>query len=229
MERQSSFDLEEKISNWKQNMLVIAGLSEDNIMELESHLYDEIEILKDKDLDDEEAYIIACKRIGRIDVIATEYRKVDPHRLTIQKMFPYVHGILIFFAFTLFTEMLVYVSTIITTQFFSLTDNIVWVAGTIMLLSIEGLVWLVYHRYTSGKELTDRLIKIPFLVFIVILSSIGIRASMYYLVSFVSPSAHGGMVLGIAIYKISLMLLLIISSLILYKKSKEKVKISYAN
>jgi len=73
---QYNFNLTSEINNWQQSIRT-GALTEDDIEELTSHLYDEIEDLQSKGLSDEEAFMIALKRIGHTKEIEDEYDKLN--------------------------------------------------------------------------------------------------------------------------------------------------------
>ena len=71
------FDLESKIKEWNNNLRDKGKFLHQDIEELESHLRDEIEALQKKDLTEEEAFIIAIKRLGNSEILSKEYGKVN--------------------------------------------------------------------------------------------------------------------------------------------------------
>ena len=71
------FNLDESIKTWRNDLNKNDVLSLDDLDELESHLMDEITVLKEKDLSEEEAFLIAKSRIGQNDIIEEEYKKVN--------------------------------------------------------------------------------------------------------------------------------------------------------
>lgn len=76
MENTTKFDLEKSISLWKYQLSENQNMTNDNIIELESHIHDEIENLQNLGLSEEESFLIAEKRIGKIESLAIEYSKV---------------------------------------------------------------------------------------------------------------------------------------------------------
>jgi len=71
------FDLESKIKEWSDALRQKGKFMHDDILELESHLRDEIDNLIKKDLSEEEAFIIAVKRLGDTHSLAEEYAKIN--------------------------------------------------------------------------------------------------------------------------------------------------------
>ena len=77
MENRTEFNLTNSIEVWKSELSRKANMTMDNIDELESHLLDLISDLESKGLNKEESFLIARKRIGRIDDISIEYDKIN--------------------------------------------------------------------------------------------------------------------------------------------------------
>lgn len=92
---ETAFNLKSQIKLWKSQLAENGQFNTDNIAELESHLYDEIDQLKQFNLDDEEAYYIAQKRLGSISTLTQEYGKVNVAQSVYKKVLPYINGVLI--------------------------------------------------------------------------------------------------------------------------------------
>ncbi|WP_446899236.1 permease prefix domain 1-containing protein [Clostridium sp. LBM24168] len=71
------FDLEFNIRSWSDHLRSRGKLKEDDILELESHLRDEINDLTKAGLTLEEAFIISVKRLGNVNAISKEYSKIN--------------------------------------------------------------------------------------------------------------------------------------------------------
>jgi hypothetical protein len=72
------FDLQSEIKNYFNKLHVKANLTQNDEIELESHIHDGVDSLEKKGLSAEEAFIITIKRMGKIDVLTEEYNKVNP-------------------------------------------------------------------------------------------------------------------------------------------------------
>ncbi|MEN6349546.1 MAG: permease prefix domain 1-containing protein [Syntrophomonas sp.] len=75
------FDLETQIRSWSDHLRARGNLAENDINELESHLRDEIDDLKEAGLATDEAFLISVKRLGNVDAIAHEFAKVNTEKL----------------------------------------------------------------------------------------------------------------------------------------------------
>lgn len=99
MENRTETSLNAQLKDWRASFQSKSELSKDNLDELESHLLDGIEVLKDNGLTDTEAFMVSRHRIGDRDEVSTEYRKVNRFKYFINKMKPYFLGMLLLTAF----------------------------------------------------------------------------------------------------------------------------------
>ncbi len=97
MENNTEFNLKEKTHNWKKALSNNPSVTEADVDELESHLLDLIDDLKAKDLDDEEAFWVAKKRLGSSQEWEEDYQKANNAVLQIKKSLIILAGILIYF------------------------------------------------------------------------------------------------------------------------------------
>jgi hypothetical protein len=70
------FDLEASVRSWTDGLRLRGSFRTEDIVELESHLREEVDALAKTGLSVEEAFIVAEHRIGRSDALAAEYAKV---------------------------------------------------------------------------------------------------------------------------------------------------------
>ena len=89
------FDLEQNILQWRKS-LSVKELCDADIDELESHLREQIDDLKLKELSDEESFWIARKRIGDSEALGKEFEKVNYHAMMKKRIMWALGGILIF-------------------------------------------------------------------------------------------------------------------------------------
>jgi hypothetical protein len=75
------FDLEINIRSWTDHLRARGNFKETDIIELESHLNDEIEDLIETGLAEDEAFLISVKRLGNVNLISNEYSKVNSENL----------------------------------------------------------------------------------------------------------------------------------------------------
>jgi len=70
------FNLEQSISDWRQQMLASGIQSPVPLEELESHLRDEIERLMEAGLEPQAALVTAMEKIGQVQTLKTEFTKI---------------------------------------------------------------------------------------------------------------------------------------------------------
>ena len=70
------FDLEKSVRAWSDGLRARKAFRDEDIVELESHLREEIDGLAKLGLSGEEAFLVAEHRIGRPEALAAEYAKV---------------------------------------------------------------------------------------------------------------------------------------------------------
>jgi len=77
METQTTFDLNLAIRRWREDLARSSAFRSENLNELESHLRDSIDRLRARELSDEEAFVIAMRRIGNVQRLEHEFGKVN--------------------------------------------------------------------------------------------------------------------------------------------------------
>ena len=75
------FDLEMNIKAWSDYLRTRGTLAEADVVELESHLRDQIDDLTSSGLNAEEAFLISVKRLGSVSHISEEFAKVNTESL----------------------------------------------------------------------------------------------------------------------------------------------------
>ncbi|MCA1983546.1 permease prefix domain 1-containing protein [Nocardioides nematodiphilus] len=73
--------IEEEFARWRAYASAQPTLAADDIAEMEGHLQDQVADLAAAGLDDDEAFLIAIKRMGRVDDISREFARVHSERL----------------------------------------------------------------------------------------------------------------------------------------------------
>lgn len=97
MEHQPFFNLEAELERWTQMLISTGRFSQDNVDELESHLLDQTEELQLAGLAADEAFYIALKRIGKVEVLKEEFTKVNALSLYRSRLMLLLNGIVLFF------------------------------------------------------------------------------------------------------------------------------------
>ena len=81
-------DVESQIRRWKSHVYEAGSLSYSDIEELESHLRDSIDELTDRGVRNDEAFLIAVKRLGEISMIQQEFAKLSTEDIWRQLLVP---------------------------------------------------------------------------------------------------------------------------------------------
>jgi len=73
--------LDDQVNLWRSYVARHVAISRDDIDELESHLRMRIDALREKGLDDDEAFLVAVKRLGALDEVSREFAREHSERL----------------------------------------------------------------------------------------------------------------------------------------------------
>lgn len=76
-----SAPLESRIAEWRSYVERGRAVEATDVDELESHLRDRVDELRAAGLDDDEAFLVAAKRMGAVDPISSEFARVHSTRL----------------------------------------------------------------------------------------------------------------------------------------------------
>jgi hypothetical protein len=87
METQSRFSLTNALATWRREFEAQPGITSDAVRELESHLIDSMNQLRQKGLNEEEAFWLARRRLGPCKEVAAEITKADPSGLWRERVF----------------------------------------------------------------------------------------------------------------------------------------------
>ena len=105
--RKDMFNLDEQIIKWRDSLEKSNSLKITDIDELENHLRDEINELRESKLSEQEVFLIATRRLGQTDNLADEYSKINKRRIFKQKVSWMILGILIYLAGMYFLKFVV--------------------------------------------------------------------------------------------------------------------------
>jgi len=99
MENPTPFDLKEAIRRWGAEFGTPSPLSAVELEELESHLRDHVAALESGGMTPEAAFRAAVKQLGERPRLATEFAKINPQRLWLERAIWMVVGVFLFSAF----------------------------------------------------------------------------------------------------------------------------------
>lgn len=79
------FDLDQQVQSWRSQLLHRESVSSSEVDELESHLRDSVAKLGRGELSTEEAFLVACRRVGSPEALALEFTKINGARTWIHR------------------------------------------------------------------------------------------------------------------------------------------------
>ncbi len=94
MEPQTRFDLNIALQHWREELAAQASLTAEDRRELEAHLNDTVAELRGRGLSDQEAFWLACRRVGQPEQLAQEFAKDNPASVWRQRVFWLAAGLL---------------------------------------------------------------------------------------------------------------------------------------
>lgn len=93
METRTRFDLNAGIQGWREELAAQPDLTAEERRELEAHLCDAVAELRQRGLNEQESFWLACRRVGHPQRLAEEFAKADPARAWRERVFWLVIGI----------------------------------------------------------------------------------------------------------------------------------------
>ncbi len=77
MERRTEFNLNKALQKWRDGLRSQRSFTEENIEELQTHLLDQMDALKEKELSVEEAFLLSKFRLGESKELAGEFKRIN--------------------------------------------------------------------------------------------------------------------------------------------------------
>jgi hypothetical protein len=138
MENKASFDLNSEIARWRAELDQSGALAADNLDELEGHLRDSVQDLQSRGLSDEEAFMVAGRRVGSSRALVSEFSKVRANQVWIDRTLWIVVGHALFQAFWSLQQSTVMSST---TAFTYPRSLLFWIAPVVLaMLTLRSIV-----------------------------------------------------------------------------------------
>ena len=98
METKPGFELEQKLGAWRQTLAASPALSPESAEELELHLRDSMARLREKGLTEEEAFLVAARRLGSVAALSEEFGKLNGGQVSAWRAFWMIVGVLAWLA-----------------------------------------------------------------------------------------------------------------------------------
>lgn len=191
------FDLNQEITTWRENLAKSGTLPKLDVDELESHLREEIESLKESKLSAEEAFLVATHRLGSPPGIAREFAKINWDSVLRHRLSWMIIGILAYLfaahSITSGEKALIWLASVRGVRSYGL--GVVALVSNVALLgavlSLSYFLWCYALRSSRfrkwTRQLTTRLILlVAFLAFLVVISAM--RAALPVMAVRVSDS-----------------------------------------
>ena len=230
MENRTKFNLKENIEIWKSELYQNSNMTLDNINELESHLYDEIDELQQLGLSTEESLLISKIRIGNTKELTTEFGKVNEEVYFRNKIIPYLKGILLFMAFITTTNLLANSSLIIANSIGINSEYLNYVSIGILIFSSSALSIFAYNKYKDMSLNSRKLTSIPILISVIVVGKLLTFFSTLFITrsGSIGISNFGNLQMNLSVYNLLFgLFILTISFVVFYSSKREnKVKIS---
>ncbi len=93
METQSTFILNNAIQSWRDGLGRSPNLREENLAELEGHLRDSVAALQGQGLSEEEAFLLAARRLGHPAGLESEFAKINRREVWVNRLLWMLIGI----------------------------------------------------------------------------------------------------------------------------------------
>lgn len=180
-----SFDLKQSIYHYIGLVQNQGSLTSSDKEELICHLYDSTEALQQHGLSEEESFIIASKRIGKVEVLNEEYSKVNTS-LKSSKIWAYmVIGLNVFYSFpALIFTLVTVLYYVIHKQYGSSSIGVSLVTAIHLVLIISLWSIVKYKRKISScleQQVKKKPVKFISLTFVPLLISVLFTARLYRL------------------------------------------------
>ena len=95
MENPTLFDLNQALQQWRASLQDLGGFRADEIEELEGHLRESMDALHARGLSNQEAFMVATRRLGSERQLSDEFAKADPQRVWTERAIWMVAGLLV--------------------------------------------------------------------------------------------------------------------------------------
>ena len=139
---QTMFDLNKQIEAWRAALSQAESMRGQDVDELEAHLRDAVEKLRTAGLSDEEAFLIAARRLGTHDGLATEFGKINGQLVGWRRLWWMLLGFLVF------SVLLSWVTAVSGALTPSKTHNnyFLYILTLVQIGTLAGIAWLIVRR-----------------------------------------------------------------------------------
>jgi len=228
MESRTTFDITKTVRDWKFKLSTNSSITSDNINELESHLLDEITELQSIGLNEEEAFMVAQKRIGSLDNIAIEFSKINRIQHFSNRILPYLRGVLAYVAILGILNCLLYTLMLVTKtdlNLLQLLDSHPIKFG-VFLTIVFSMIGLTYFCFENKIQLLKRLTEIPILIATIVVSRIVQFIMFPQLILVLDHKGFSIIDASSRIFSFYIIIILVVMSLIIHYTIKRRAKLT---
>jgi len=97
MNNEATFNLEEYINSWAEKRKTQSSLTESDVEEIKSHFYDSMDALREKGLNEKEAFVLAKLRMGDSDELEQAYQEANQPVVQMRRSLLILAGVLVYF------------------------------------------------------------------------------------------------------------------------------------
>jgi hypothetical protein len=168
------FDLEARVHEWTDALRSRGAFRDEDVVELESHLRDEIDALAKTGLSAEEAFLVAGHRVGGPEALAAEYVKVhgEPWRgmafdtLTDADRFRARRDLVLAAALALAAALLAQVPRLFGTELFGPEPPVAWMKNiSLFFMPLAAVFYAVRNRTKSVRRASPGLLAVAAALF----------------------------------------------------------------
>ncbi len=152
------FDIKTELKEWRVNFENSEQFSPNDLEEMENHLIDGIDELKNQNLSEEEAFLITVHRLGKPEILEREFKKTHPNRVWQNRIIWMLTGFLLILSLKTFiglvSKLIVFGSSFFTTNFSVLYFIELTISGSILFL----ICWLVFKLFFSKNRSVEKFV-----------------------------------------------------------------------
>ncbi|MFW5831850.1 MAG: permease prefix domain 1-containing protein [Prolixibacteraceae bacterium] len=97
MNNKTTFNLENEVDAWADKLKTKPNLTESDVEEMKSHLYDSVDALRDKGLNEKEAFVLARFRLGDSHELDEAYKEANQPVIQMRRSLLILAGVLVYF------------------------------------------------------------------------------------------------------------------------------------
>ena len=190
-------DIEHRIENWRDELSQAESLTPDDLAELESHLRDTIDQVRELGLSVDEAFVVATCRLGEIDSLRREFHKTNGAYVWPRRVFWMLLGYVSLWTLGKSVNL---VATLGAAAAFVADGSLTLQIVIALMISSLGWAGVAYGAWWLCKRPPEYRIPAPFLVLSVVVAVIALVSFANYLavvaLTAIGPTEMGTRLIG---------------------------------